>query len=377
MRLLSKSVGKKELLERIGALEAENQHLQKEIEGSNQNSGALLSLILENEDLFFFIYSTNNQNLTFNIEPENFFGIKINNKLEDLLNKVHNDDKEKVKELFKLNFSSKLGSCTFRLANITETRDQRIFRVTLRKQKVQELAEGDYLCTLQNVTKEVKSKKDIIKSKEKAEESDKLKNTLLSRISQYIRTPLNSIVGFAELLTIYDPGELQRKEFLDIIKRQSKTLLDVINDISEIARYSTGDIEIKKTPIDLNLVVNELIIGCEQLRPEKRKQEVKLETSFPNNDGIKIFSDSGRIQQIVSNILNHVQGLIDRGIITIGYKSPEDGKIELFVNDNNTYIPKEEQKNYFNKYASNDTENNSKYDESGIGLAIAKVVVKA
>lgn len=383
MRLRSK-LSKSELQQRIEELEKSNLNLKELVaekedlikEKNELNKFSLLNAILENESLFYYIYCKNDNSLIFSSEPSMFFEIDFTNKLEDFIDIIHNEDKDNVKRIFEDSNSEQ--TILFRTQVVSkENKVQRNYRLTISKHPLIELGNDQYLVTIQNITKEIKQKKEILKGKEKAEESDKLKNIFLSKISQYIRTPMNSIVGFSELLTIYDPGEEQRKEFLDVIRRQSKTLLDIVNDISEIARYSTGDIEIKKTTIDLNLVLKELVLGFEQIRPEKRKEDVKLTTEFPQLKGFKLFSDSGRIQQITSNLISHLLSLTEKGNIVISYNLPSENKFDIILKVDSLAIPKEKQKDYFNQYTYSESDATSKYNESGIGLAISKIVAKA
>lgn len=378
MRLLNKNISKRDLQNKIKELEAAlnekdtNLSSKENIDSANQ----IISHLLKHEELFYFIYHIGNKQFSHAKGADDFLGENFPSGLNAFLQLVHPDDTEKLEEFFTSEIAHpKPRQLKFRVPTLVKDhKEQRVYTIT---QSPIDSADSQLrFCTLRNVTREVKALKDLTKGRERAEEADKLKNTFLSKISQYIRTPMNSIVGFAELLTTYHTDDAQKREYLDVIKRQSKSLLNIVNEIAEIAKYSAGSIEISKTNINLNLVINETIIGFEPPVQSLQHPEHRIETNYPNDEGVQIYADSGRIQQILHNLLNYTTSRADHGKVTIGYQVIGD-KIIFRVSDDNANLRKKERKNFFSLYLLYDESEHTRYEDTGIGLAIAKTIVKA
>ncbi|MBN1115892.1 MAG: response regulator [Bacteroidales bacterium] len=233
------------------------------------------------------------------------------------------------------------------------------------------------LIAIKDISVQTKQQKELLKTKEKIEESDKLKTTILSNISHYIRTPLNSVTGFAELLAASDSDSIKRREFIDIIKRQSKRILGLIDDLSEVAKLESGNINISKTPCNLNLVLNELILGINQQRTISQQELVEIRLNVPKPNGVETLTDSGRLQQTINNIVTYSLRYTQKGHIEIGYRFDEPlQKIIFFVKDTSPGLSKDEQKVIFNKFITLDNTDITKYEDPGLGLTIARNIVK-
>ncbi len=232
------------------------------------------------------------------------------------------------------------------------------------------------LIILKNISKEVKQKKDLLKSKEKIEESDKLKSIILSNISHYIRTPLNSVTGFSELLAS-SSSESKRKEYIEIIKRQSKRILGLIDDLSEIAKLESGNIIITKTPCNLNLILRELLLGINHQRTKAQQELVEIKLDLPEEKGLELSTDSGRLLQTLNNLINYSLRYTQKGYVQIGYRLDfAIQKVIFFVKDTSAGLTKEEQKIIFNKFTVLDNMESSKFEDPGLGLTIARNIIK-
>ena len=116
---------------------------------------------------------------------------------------------------------------------------------------------------------------------------------------------MNSILGFAELLSLTDPGAERRKEYIQVIKKQSKSLLQLIDDVAEIARFDSGTVNISKSPVNINLLLNEVIKDLENLRATSRHENVRIAIQVPSKEGIELYTDGGRLHQVFINLANH------------------------------------------------------------------------
>jgi CheY-like chemotaxis protein/nitrogen-specific signal transduction histidine kinase len=239
------------------------------------------------------------------------------------------------------------------------------------------LGENYLIGAIRDITKELKQIRDLQRNLEKAEDSDKIKTIFLLNISHNIRTPMNSILGFAELLSMTDPGPEKRKEFLQVIKKQSKSLLQLIDDVAEIAKYESGTMTITKTPVNLNLLINEIVKEVENLRSAIRKDNVKIIQTLPLREGIEIYTDAGRLHQIFVNLINHSLRYTTQGSIELGYVLPADNKIDFYLKDSSKGITKEDLKIILDKSILLDRTEAGRYDdETGLSLNIARSILK-
>lgn len=372
MRLIQKNnLSKKELIKQVALLEEKCHKLEtqqslssvqesydfisaftSQVRGNlflvNFQSEQVEPITIKDPDLAFIDSSTGFTNFYKSFAPD------YQNALKDLLSR-----KKKNKE-----FEGKL---------ISPNKENVIFNITLIESN-SDNNKGFLLIT--NTSVQYKSRKELIKQKRKAEEADHLKTLFLSNISHHIRTPMNSIVGFAELLTLADPGTEKRKEYLHIIKKQSKGLLEIIDDVSEIAKFESGSQNISKVPCNLNLLLKEIESSIDEQRITKRKDLVKIEINTPEGNGHELLTDSGRIQQVINNIINFSLKHTEEGTIKIGY-DVSDERVTFHIKDNSKGFQKNDLRNIFKKFITLENNDKVQYEDSGLGLTIAKQVVKA
>ncbi len=228
---------------------------------------------------------------------------------------------------------------------------------------------------IKDITRQDKIKRDLIRARERAEESEKLKNTLLVNISHEIRTPMNSIIGFSELLNIGNLSYEKRIEYVKTIKNQGTLLLKMIDDVVELTRIETGKATIRKSPCNINLLMNEILSFFNQYKVSQNKGHLDIKINYPENRNIVIYTDPGRLQQIISSLLNNSIKYTEKGGIEIGYKQISEQRIEFYVKDSGIGLSRDLQKRLFNRPA--DEENQSaKPDGSGLGLTIARNVIR-
>ena len=231
------------------------------------------------------------------------------------------------------------------------------------------------LFTVSDISKQEKIKRELLRAKERAEDLDKLKNIYLSNISREIRMPMNSIVGFAELLNIESITPEEKSEYVKIIKLQSNVLLKLIDDISEVSRFEAGEVKINKSQCNLNLLLNELLGNSNQQKKILKKENLDLILNIPDKKGIVTYTDSGRLQQVLTNLISNAIKFTEKGYIEFGY-AEEDNLIEFYVKDTGIGLNKDEQKQIFDRFKYDEETITRKYEGSGLGLTIAKGIVR-
>ena len=223
-----------------------------------------------------------------------------------------------------------------------------------------------------DITERKLEENELITAKEKAQESDRLKSAFLANMSHEVRTPLNSIIGFSELLTDPDFEEDQKNEFIQHIIASGNNLLNIISDIMDISKMESGEIIFRKKHINAQKYISGVY---EQFSFQAAIHKLELVLNLPDNDNeTEIFADAERLMQIFNNLIGNAFKFTSEGKIEIGYY--HKGKmVEFFVKDTGIGIPASYHKKIFDRFRQVDDEKNRHYGGNGLGLAITKNLV--
>jgi len=206
----------------------------------------------------------------------------------------------------------------------------------------------------------------------KAETSDKLKTAFLSNMSHEIRTPMNAIISFSKLLKTNNINDDKKEEYLNIITDKGNLLLNIINDILDIAKIEANEINIKQEACNLNETLNE--IHKSFLEELSNKKDIKFTVvSSPKNTVIK--SDAARIKQIMLNLVSNAIKFTNKGEIKIGFTIEEIDRIKtikLFVLDTGIGIPKDKINIVFDRFRQINETDAKDNRGTGLGLTISK-----
>ena len=203
-------------------------------------------------------------------------------------------------------------------------------------------------------------------SKEKAEESDRLKTAFLANISHEIRTPMNGIVGFANILKEEIKDE-ELNSYVEIICKSSDRLLATINDVIDVAKIEAGQVEVHNEIFDLNVLLQDLYSFY---NPQKRAFDLIL--SIPSKLPKKVYTDKTKLTQILNNLISNAMKFTKSGEVSFGYFD-EPNSITIFVRDTGIGIPQESQNTIFERFSQVETGLKREFEGTGLGLSIAKV----
>lgn len=252
--------------------------------------------------------------------------------------------------------------------------DGRVRDVEIFSSRVDVLDEEYLYAIIHDITDKKQLVEDLVKAKEKAEESDLLKSAFMANMSHEIRTPLNGILGFTSLLTTEDPEDLpppdKRKEYAAIIERSADNLMQLINDILDISKLDAGQMNIEKREFNLLMTLNSLEL-IYQKRLDDIKKDIRLRTKYPLAPMV-VKGDEARLTQIFTNLLDNAVKFTDKGEIAFGIRSLSDSEISFFVSDTGKGIPREKQARIFKRFAQEDDTISRRYGGTGLGLAIVK-----
>lgn len=210
------------------------------------------------------------------------------------------------------------------------------------------------------------SEKELIKAKDKAEESDRLKSAFLANMSHEIRTPLNAIVGFSSLLCDDTTSPQEREEFRSLVTKNSELMLTLISDILDISRLETGKITFNYRTEDIGVICQQVI----QTTAHGRKDGVVC-VFRPSAESYMLYTDAQRLTQVLINLMTNANKFTDKGSITLAYDVQEENNLVLFsVTDTGCGIPIENQGKVFNRFEKL----NEFKQGTGLGLAICKQI---
>ncbi|MEA3504745.1 MAG: hybrid sensor histidine kinase/response regulator, partial [Bacteroidota bacterium] len=220
----------------------------------------------------------------------------------------------------------------------------------------------------------------LVAAKQKAEQADRKKSEFLVNISHEIRSPLNSVIGFSELLMDKNYSDVNEKYmFSEHIHSSGERLLMLINDIIDLSKIESGKIKIFKENFSVGIMLTNLKDLFEKEKEKRGLDNVKLLLNITEcEDDVYLFSDKKRIEQVFSNLLINALKFTDRGSIEIGcFKKEFNGLpfIVFYVKDTGVGIPKDKHKIIFERFGQDDNTLSRNFEGTGLGLSISKKLV--
>ena len=218
--------------------------------------------------------------------------------------------------------------------------------------------------TSQRIDERKRLEQALVEARNRAEESDRLKSAFLANMSHEIRTPLNAIIGFTSVLPDVQDAD-ERQSLLDLIHENTQKLLLIIDDVVNISKVESGKEQLVMSQFDLNLLLTEL---AERYRKDV-KEGVELNTSLAS-DQLLVTTDYNRVSEVVKHLLSNATKFTAQGQITVGYDTPADGRLRIWVRDTGKGIAPEFHERVFERFF--------KVDEfipgAGLGLSICRTM---
>jgi len=221
---------------------------------------------------------------------------------------------------------------------------------------------------------------DLIKAKEKAEQSDKLKSAFLANFSHEIRTPMNAIMGFSQLLTWDSISEIEKNDFVDLIVTNSQHLLNLINEVIDISKIEAGEVVLDFKTCLLNQLFFDLLKQYEDQKMLLKKNNIKFIVNPEIQKlNLSIITDIGKVRQVLINLLENALKYTETGFIEFGYEilnSSKNQEVLFYVKDTGIGIEEDAQKYVFDRFRKVENTIDKLYGGAGLGLSISKKLVE-
>lgn len=212
-------------------------------------------------------------------------------------------------------------------------------------------------------------------ARKEALEASQTKSEFLANMSHEIRTPLNGILGFTKLLEKTQMSRRQQ-EYLNTIESSSSSLLTIINDILDFSKIEAGKLVLDKAPVQLRDVMDEVLT---MLAPEAHKKGLELAAQIFHDIPHEFIGDSGRLKQILTNLVNNAVKFTEQGsvIIRVSLEDEKDNLLSLkfSVIDTGIGLTNIQKDNLFKAFSQADTSTSRRFGGTGLGLVISKYLV--
>jgi PAS domain S-box-containing protein len=212
----------------------------------------------------------------------------------------------------------------------------------------------------------------VVKARQQAEESDRLKSAFLANISHEIRTPLNVVMGFAGLLKEDDITRDEALMYIDMINESSQHLLHVMDDIIDFSFIDSGLVQVHPIKIKSKKLLDDLMLEVENYKKKMAKPQLQVSIRNELPENVNLATDESRLRQILLNLLSNAVKFTEHGGITITLSYTESRWVLFSVEDTGIGIPAKMHKVIFRRFRQADEGHTRMFGGNGLGLALCK-----
>lgn len=227
------------------------------------------------------------------------------------------------------------------------------------------------------ITRRKAVEQELIEAKKAAEYASANKSQFLAKLSHEIRTPLSGIIGFINLLSEY-PLTKEQQRIIGEVKNASSLLMHVVNEVLDLSKIEAGRLTLENHSFSLRENIQKSIVAITPLIYEK---DLKIQSLIEEDVPDSVIGDSARLKQVLNNLLSNAVKFTEQGIVSIKVRNlnnPVENKMTVMfqIQDTGIGIQQENIKELFTPFTQATTSTSRKYGGSGLGLSIAKDLIK-
>ena len=224
-----------------------------------------------------------------------------------------------------------------------------------------------------DISERKQNEEELIKAKDLAEQSDRLKTAFLANMSHEIRTPMNGILGFASLLKIPNLTGDEQQSYIALIERSGVRMLNIINDLITISKVESGLMDLAISNTNIN---DQLYFLHNFFKSEANQKGIQLLVNcpLPLKEAI-VSTDREKLYSVLSNLIKNALKFTKKGSVEFGYNFNNEC-FNFYVKDTGMGIPKEKHEAVFNRFVQADSSLSRGYEGAGLGLSISKAYVE-
>ena len=347
---------------------SERKRIEDTIIKANGKITAILNAIpdllfeIDGDGRIFNFHSKNEKFLS--VSPDKFIGQTINDVLpENAANSIYSA----------LDEAQEMGISETHEYSLDLVGDKYWFEIVISKINTIKITENHFVAIARDISRRKKMEIELMIAKEKAEENELLKSTFLANMSHEIRTPMNGILGFTELLRTPGVSKDDKQKYLEIIDESGKRMLNIINDIVNISKIESGQLELSVAETNINDWI-EFIFNFFKLEADQKGINLSTSKSLNSNDAF-INTDVEKLYAILTNLVKNALKFTDAGSIKFGYVKTGDF-LEFYVKDTGLGISESQKNIIFDRFRQVNESTTKEQQGAGLGLSISKGYVE-
>ena len=223
-----------------------------------------------------------------------------------------------------------------------------------------------------DITEDVERAEELDHQRARAENASRAKSQFLANMSHEIRTPLNGVLGMSQLLTLTPLSEPQA-EYVRTLQTSGEALLELVEDILDIAKIESGTVQIANDPFELLPVVESVI---DMVETTARSKAVAICCEPAPGLPERVFGDRKRLRQVLINIVGNAVKFTSEGSVTIRIEPQADERVRFRVTDTGPGIAPDQMEKIFDRFAQVDNSKTRQHGGSGLGLAICRDLIR-
>jgi len=230
---------------------------------------------------------------------------------------------------------------------------------------------------MRDITEQKNTSLELVKAKNMAETASKAKTEFLTNMSHELKTPLNGVIGYADLLIMSDLGQ-KEKEFAKNVKESGSLLLKIVDRILDYSVYEKGDMEIDIRKCNFSQLIKSVVSEVEsQIRDKKLNFDLNVSPEIPEF----IYIDGSKLVQILGNLLSNAVKFTDRGgvgleVLFLPAGNKGKGELRFIVTDTGIGIKEEKKDEIFKAFVQGDASLTRKHSGTGLGLVISSLLAE-